>query len=279
MSRRPGTRPYHTFDAATCSASTALPCTSLTTARWQARSLVAAIPSGLAPRASSTDGPEVCGLPAAGSRTAAPSYPGNQQHRFIPPCGHASQAAAPSGGPSMFSRTRFGARLATIVGLVAVMLVTCGATAWGQTNPTAQSLPYSQDFSGLAWTSTTYPAGWQGGLVGSLSTSFPTTGPTADAALTASGGANSTAGNVYNYDGEIGFVSTSSSARTVLLAVSTLGKSGVSVTYDVMTMRNPWGDGSSSNRIEEVALQYRVGTSGSWTTVTGTEYRTTRFNS
>jgi hypothetical protein len=31
----------------------------------------------------------------------------------------------------MNSGTRFGARLATIVGLVAVMLVTCGATAWG----------------------------------------------------------------------------------------------------------------------------------------------------
>ena len=36
---------------------------------------------------------------------------------------------------------------------------------WSQTQPTAQSLPYSQNFSSLTGSTTTYPAGWQGRTV------------------------------------------------------------------------------------------------------------------
>jgi hypothetical protein len=47
-------------------------------------------------------------------------------------------------------------------------------------------LPYSQDFSTLAHTSTTYPAGWQGWqLSGNPGSSFKTTAPTGDKTLTA----------------------------------------------------------------------------------------------
>jgi hypothetical protein len=87
MSHRPAAWPHYVSDAATSSAAEALPCTSLTTARWQARALVAAIPPGLAPRASSPGGPEVPGLPAAGSRTVASPYPEDQQRLSFRPAG------------------------------------------------------------------------------------------------------------------------------------------------------------------------------------------------
>jgi hypothetical protein len=41
-----------------------------------------------------------------------------------------------------------------------LLLVTLFTNA--QTNPVAQAMPYSQDFSGLAASATTYPVGWQG---------------------------------------------------------------------------------------------------------------------
>ncbi len=46
----------------------------------------------------------------------------------------------------------------------------------------------------------------------------------------------------------------------------------VSVTYDVMTIRNPY-DSASNTKINEVTLQLRLGTSGSFTTLAGIEYR------
>ncbi|MDZ4121746.1 MAG: hypothetical protein U1C33_04955, partial [Candidatus Cloacimonadaceae bacterium] len=56
---------------------------------------------------------------------------------------------------------------------------------WGQTNPTPQTLPYSQDFSALLHSGTAYPAGWQGWTVaGNPGNAFKTTTPSADRALT-----------------------------------------------------------------------------------------------
>lgn len=56
---------------------------------------------------------------------------------------------------------------------------------WGQTNPSAQNLPYSQDFSTLTGSSPTYPTGFQGwDIAGSLSSSYPTAAPSGDRAIT-----------------------------------------------------------------------------------------------
>ena len=97
----------------------------------------------------------------------------------------------------MSSRTRFGTRLATIAGLVAVMVTVCGAVAWGQTNPAAQPQPYSNDFSELPYASTLYPLGWQGWTLGTAASStFRTTAPTGPLSLIASGSASSTATSV-----------------------------------------------------------------------------------
>ena len=154
-----------------------------------------------------------------------------------------------------------------------MLSVISGFTVLAQTNPAAQTLPYSQDFSSLLSTSTAYPDGWQGWTIGtSTSTSFRTVSPTGDRALVASGTASLNGGNIYNYSGKIGFLTTGSLDVALALALNTTGKNNISVSYDAMTIRNPY-DGTTNTRINEMTLQFRVGTSGAFTTLTGIEYQ------
>ena len=146
-------------------------------------------------------------------------------------------------------------------------------SVFAQTNPTPQAIPYNQDFSGLAHASTTYPAGIQGWKVSSAATtSFVTTGPTGDQLLLASSSASSTAGGVLNYNGKVGTLASGSTNPGIALALITSGKSNIRVNYDIMVIRNPY-DGASNTRLNEATLQYRVGTSGAFTTLTGIEYQ------
>jgi hypothetical protein len=157
--------------------------------------------------------------------------------------------------------------------LFLVLFTVLAFDGFGQSNPSAQSLPYSQDFSTLTHASTTYPAGWQGWTVStSPGATFNTATPSADRSLVASSTANTTSGNVHNYNGKIGFLNTGSLDLSLVLVINTTGKTSVEVDYDVMTIRNPH-DGGSNTRINEVTLQYRVGTSGAFTTLTGIEYQ------
>lgn len=159
----------------------------------------------------------------------------------------------------------------TFLSLLALLLIV--NVGWGQTNPAAQSLPYSQNFDALAHSSTTYPAGWQGWTIStSPGSSFNTAAPTADRALTASSTAATNSGNVHNYNSKIGFLNTGSLDLSITLAINTIGKESVSVSYEVMTIRNPY-DGGSNTRINELTLQYRIGTSGAFTNLTGIEYQ------
>lgn len=149
----------------------------------------------------------------------------------------------------------------------------CYIATQAQTNPTPQTLPYSQNFSSLAHSSTTYPAGWQGWLLNaSPGTSFNTATPSGDRALVANSSASINTGNVHNYDSKIGFLNTGSLDLSLVLAVNTINRSNVTVWYDIMTIRNPY-NGTSETRINEVVLQYRVGTTGGFTTITGNEYQ------
>lgn len=146
-------------------------------------------------------------------------------------------------------------------------------SASGQTNPTAQALPYSQDFSSVTHALTSYPAGWQGHTIATAPGAvYNTTGPTADRTLTASSTAVTNSGNVHNYNEKLGFLNSASLDLTLTLALNTSGFQSVEVDYDIMTIRNPH-NGTTNTRINEVSLQYRVGTSGSWTTVSGQEYQ------
>ncbi len=151
------------------------------------------------------------------------------------------------------------------------LLVSTGLFA--QTNPTPQAIPYSQNFSGLLHTSTTYPAGWQGWKVsGAATNTYQTVAPIGDQALVASSSASTNSGGVHNYNGKIGELASGSTNPAIALALVTTGSSNIKVTYDIMVIRNPY-DGGANNRINEATLQYRVGNSGAFTTLTGIEYQ------
>lgn len=154
---------------------------------------------------------------------------------------------------------------------LAIVFVVKGA--YGQTNPTAQTLPYSENFDALLHISTAYPSGIQGWTISTTpGATFNTSSPTADKALVASSTAATNSGNVHNYNGKIGYLNTSSLDLTVVVAINTSGFSNIQVGYDIMTIRNPY-DGASNTRINEVTLQYRIGTSGSFTNLAGIEYQ------
>lgn len=152
------------------------------------------------------------------------------------------------------------------------LLLGTALAASAQTNPTAQSLPYTQDFSTLSHSSTTYPAGWQGWTVATAAgASFNTAAPVADRSLVASSSAGINSGNVHNYNGKIGFLNTSGLDLSLVLAINTTDKKDIQLDYDIMTLRNPY-DSASNTRINEVTVQYRVGTSGTFTNISGPEY-------
>ncbi|PVY43197.1 T9SS-dependent choice-of-anchor J family protein [Pontibacter virosus] len=159
----------------------------------------------------------------------------------------------------------------------AFVLVCCaflaGGEALAQTNPQPQPLPYSQDFNDLPHSSTEYPEGWQGWLLStSPGANFRTTPATADRAMLASSTSTTTNGAIHNYNGKIGLLNSGSVDLSIAFAISTLQKQAVNVAFDMMTLRNPY-DGGSNTRINEIVLQYRVGTSGDFINVEGTGYQ------
>ncbi len=146
-------------------------------------------------------------------------------------------------------------------------------SVWAQSNPQPQSLPYTQDFSELPHAASAYPDGWQGWLLStSPGSNFRTTAPTGDRTMLGNSTSTTTNGAVHNYNGKIGFLNSGSVDLSVAFAINTLQKSTVSVSFDMMTLRNPY-DGGSNTRINEAVLQYRIGTSGAFINIVGTEYR------
>jgi hypothetical protein len=151
---------------------------------------------------------------------------------------------------------------------------------FAQTMPAAQSLPYEQKFDGLVNDPTLYPAGFQGWLVtGNPGSTFKTNSAFTDKTMTAlvSNAAPTAAigtGDIYNYTGKIGFLNNGSLDLSLGFAFDATGYSGIQVKYDAMTIRNPYGLAGSpiSTRINEMVLQYRVGTTGAFTSLTETAY-------
>lgn len=143
--------------------------------------------------------------------------------------------------------------------------------ALAQTDPAPQALPYSQDFEALPHASTVYPAGWQGWINGPAGAVYPTAGPTADQALLAPSSASTSTGGIHNYAGKLGPLDNTTNDYGLAFAINATGATGVRVEFDIMTIRNPY-NGSSNTRIHEISLQYRVGSSGTWTTLPSTAY-------
>ncbi len=147
----------------------------------------------------------------------------------------------------------------------------CSVSVFGQSNPAVQTLPYKQDFTALAHTATAYPAGFQGWIVNAAAnttTYYAGFGAAAlDRNLIASSNANTNSGNIHNYNGKIGFLDTTTADFAIGFAFSTEGQTDIGVQYDAMVIRNPYDGTSANNRLQEMALQYRVGTSGAFSTL------------
>ncbi|MGQ7947328.1 choice-of-anchor J domain-containing protein [Flavobacterium sp. WC2509] len=137
-------------------------------------------------------------------------------------------------------------------------------------------LPYTQDFSTLIPAITTYPdglVGWNASTTPGSAFNTSGTGAT-DKPIVANGKANITTGGIYNYDQKIGFLNTGSLDQTLVLAFNSVGKTAIQVQYDAMTIRNPYDvpPTTTNTRINEMVLQYRVGTTASFTSILSTAY-------
>lgn len=141
-------------------------------------------------------------------------------------------------------------------------------------NPTPQPLPYSQDFSTLPHSSSTWPDGMAGWRIDSTpSTEYSIDPPTYNRNLTASGNASSYGSTTYNYNGKIGLLDPISGyCIAIVLALDTRGKRNIQIDYDIMTIRNPYAPPTYTH-INEATLQYRIGTEGYFTTLPGIGYQ------
>jgi autotransporter-associated beta strand protein len=142
---------------------------------------------------------------------------------------------------------------------------------YSQTNPAAQTLPYSQNFGTTTFTAMpTGMAAWNG-VPGSTSTqaAAEASAPTGNATVTAAT-ATSTTGATFGYMVSTNarpYIQTSGNATNganqIALALNTTGFTAVTINYDVEII-------SAQPRTIGIVMQYRVGSSGAWTTVTGT---------
>ena len=158
--------------------------------------------------------------------------------------------------------------------LLPLLLFLWSGSAWGQTNPTAQALPYTQNF-GTA-TFTTMPTGtaaWNGvsGTTVNTQTLAESSTPTGNATLSAASvsvtGAGSYGYNATSTTNACYYIQTSTNATNGVNQLATAittgaGITSISVSYDIRVI-------SSNAGIMGLVLQYRAGTSGSWTTVSG----------
>ena len=152
----------------------------------------------------------------------------------------------------------------------------CSITVFAQTFPVAQQLPYTQNFNSLGASDTAYPSGFQGWTASiTPGSTFNTTAAlVADRPLTANGTAAIGTGNFYNYDGKIGFLNTGSLDLTIGFAFDATNQKAIQVQYDAMTIRNPYDvpPATTNTRVNEMILQYRVGSSAPFISLLATAY-------
>ena len=158
---------------------------------------------------------------------------------------------------------------------VSILLV-CGLTAAAlgdPNNPTPLSLPASQNWGTTSFTSP--PAGFNAwnGLSGAAITTqalAETSSPTGDAPIIGNAPYSGGAGGCYGYAvaGNARFAintsgNTTNGVNQLAMALNTIGQTGITLTYDLINVIN-------NPRPVGTVCQYRVGTSGAWTTLSGT---------
>ena len=157
--------------------------------------------------------------------------------------------------------------------LLPILLLGLSAFCIAQTNPTPQSLPYTQSFGTTTFTS--MPAGaasWNGLSGASINTQAlaEASAPTGNAGITAATSAPSNAP-----EGSYGYAvssnarkwieggATTNGVNQLVFAINTGSYQGLGISYTIELIENTGGRTLGS------VLQFRQGTSGSWTTVTG----------
>jgi Bacterial Ig-like domain/Lamin Tail Domain len=158
---------------------------------------------------------------------------------------------------------------ALLAGTSTFLLLTGGALN-AQTNPTAQNIPYTQNFG--TTTFTTPPTGfavWNGVTGETTNTQALAEGstPTGSATLAVATAATTT-GGAYGYAAASNaklYIQTSGNATNgvnqPVLAIDTIGKTNVTLSYEVESI-------SAQAREIGIVSQFRVGTTGTWTTIT-----------
>jgi len=147
--------------------------------------------------------------------------------------------------------------------------------ALGQTNPTPQALPYSQNFGTTTFTS--MPAGmaaWSGvngsddSTLSLAESSVPSGNATVHAATT-----STTSGGVYGYaaassNNASAYIQTSNNRTNgvdqIALSINTNILQNIVLAYDISII-------NAQPRTIGLVAQYRVGHTGTWTTITGTD--------
>ena len=144
----------------------------------------------------------------------------------------------------------------------------------GQTNPAAFALSGGNfSFTTQTITNTTYPTNMQGWTTGTANiTAITTAAPGADQALVANGSGSTSGLSNLGVSG-FNFLSTSSAPNTqvgaIAVALNTTGRSNVLVSWTAAETSV-----TANNRQMNLTLQYRVGTSGTFTTVASSTYTT-----
>ena len=150
---------------------------------------------------------------------------------------------------------------------VAGVLLCISLCSTGQTNPTAQNLPYSFTSLGEA----TLPAGMAAHRFGTTAGAIPTTRTLspANGDLPSAGGASG-GWSFHNANGISMLASGGQAAGAIVVSIVTTGLTNVEVNWKAGTFTQ------QASRDNSLALQYRVGTTGNWTDVgTTSTYVTT----
>ena len=150
-----------------------------------------------------------------------------------------------------------------------LVLVMGVGNVWGQTNPTAHDLATSNfTFNGFAnGTITTYPTSMQGWKFSAEPTSAITTDANGDRVITASTTAAATGSIRNEVASGISFLNSgTNNIGTTVVAINTTNREDIKVTWTAAEV------GTNGDRQNAVCLQYRIGTSGSWTNIASSTY-------
>lgn len=164
--------------------------------------------------------------------------------------------------------------------LALITLLLLPGLGWGQTNPTPHDLSVANySFTGFAsGETTTYPTSMQGWSFSSEPTSSTVTPATADRVL-AINSSGIASGSIRN---EVGagislLNSSSNNIGAIAVSLNTTGRENITVTWTAQQLNS--GGSGATDRINGLQLQYRVGTSGNFTSIPSTEYLTTNTTS